>query len=595
MSLEEKIEKILKIKESYCTISETSEGWLLNSIPIKREEFPLIFNKIFNENPSEKKRISILVILSKFGYSIVNLLPNITKTILVNWYAEKKFIQKYVETLDSITGNIPVYIDQLADHNHLSDLGFLFEENKQLKISLLCWQKAVEVKPDFFFGWVKLSSTYLQFSDVSKSLVSLTEGITNNEFDISSGYLKGKIDQRYRKDLQSLVASLQKKEKKNYMLVFIEGLIFHHFFEDYINARNLFVKCLRLNPTFIEPHYKIAMTFAMEHKEKKQIEVYQTIIKIDPNQIKALKNLASIYKTKKAFESAVKCYEKLAELEPNNNSWWAELAAIYSTSVWHHYRKDQPWKRDLNKAYYYYKKLLEIQPDSYNRVNDFHDLLFEMKKYKEAEELLINYLALKGHSLEMMKKLETLYTKLQQPYDQQKIIQEINYRRDKDSAYPKILELLSKVRPNIPVTLARIAKFVEFPDDKMESLLLKLIEENPGVWEYLDLEQVFIRKEDTDGLINDLRVRYSTCYYCGMPFDSVDVTSCSTCDKEILKCSVCKLPISSGEEIGKCSLCEAQGHLVHIEEWVKTQGKCSSCLQELPLHGVVPVEEELKK
>ncbi|MHA1435210.1 MAG: hypothetical protein ACTSO7_15315 [Candidatus Heimdallarchaeota archaeon] len=72
-------------------------------------------------------------------------------------------------------------------------------------------------------------------------------------------------------------------------------------------------------------------------------------------------------------------------------------------------------------------------------------------------------------------------------------------------------------------------------------------------------------------------------------------TTCTSCGKEILKCVVCKLPISFGEEIGKCSLCEAKGHLVHMEEWVKTQGKCPYCQQELPLQGVIPEIEELKK
>jgi len=58
---------------------------------------------------------------------------------------------------------------------------------------------------------------------------------------------------------------------------------------------------------------------------------------------------------------------------------------------------------------------------------------------------------------------------------------------------------------------------------------------------------------------------------------------------------VCKLPISFDEEVGKCSLCEAKGHLVHMEEWVKTQGKCPYCQQELPLQDVIHEIEELKK
>jgi hypothetical protein len=32
-----------------------------------------------------------------------------------------------------------------------------------------------------------------------------------------------------------------------------------------------------------------------------------------------------------------------------------------------------------------------------------------------------------------------------------------------------------------------------------------------------------------------------------------------------------------------------------LQEWVKTQGKCPVCLQEMPVEGIVPVIQKLKK
>ncbi|NHJ87616.1 MAG: hypothetical protein FK734_19300 [Asgard group archaeon] len=85
-----------------------------------------------------------------------------------------------------------------------------------------------------------------------------------------------------------------------------------------------------------------------------------------------------------------------------------------------------------------------------------------------------------------------------------------------------------------------------------------------------------------------------TCHICGYPIAS-DFKLCPDCGEEILRCEVCKLPISLGDEIGYCSLCEAKGHLSHIQEWVKTNGNCPHCLQKISISMVVPIRTDIKK
>ena len=67
------------------------------------------------------------------------------------------------------------------------------------------------------------------------------------------------------------------------------------------------------------------------------------------------------------------------------------------------------------------------------------------------------------------------------------------------------------------------------------------------------------------------------------------------CKFSLVICNVCKLPISFGEEIGFCSLCESEGHLNHLQEWVKSQGKCPKCLQKIPLEAIIQSENVVKK
>ncbi len=82
------------------------------------------------------------------------------------------------------------------------------------------------------------------------------------------------------------------------------------------------------------------------------------------------------------------------------------------------------------------------------------------------------------------------------------------------------------------------------------------------------------------------------CYWCGYPLKQQG-EFCTGCGKRLLRCTVCKLPISFGDEVGKCSLCESIGHFNHLFEWVKTKGFCPHCLQKIPTQAII-VSSDLK-
>ena len=77
-----------------------------------------------------------------------------------------------------------------------------------------------------------------------------------------------------------------------------------------------------------------------------------------------------------------------------------------------------------------------------------------------------------------------------------------------------------------------------------------------------------------------------SCFYCGEPILK-NHKVCPKCGKEILRCSVCKLQINSTDQVAHCPLCEAKAHFVHLHEWVKTQGKCPKCLQDIKIEQII--------
>ncbi len=180
--------------------------------------------------------------------------------------------------------------------------------------------------------------------------------------------------------------------------------------------------------------------------------------------------------------------------------------------------------------------------------------------------------------------------------------------------YGALHEVLLKFQPNIQVPLPRIIELTtpvilekisnkdfqirsdSITKELYDQLIKDIIVNEDISGDYFELEQVFVRKDGKEqySLTASTFSKSYLCYNCGMPVEK-DATTCPSCNQEILRCNVCKLPISFGEEAGKCSLCESKGHMSHFQEWVKVKGKCPTCMKKIPIEGVVPLIGELKK
>ncbi|HUU77476.1 MAG TPA: hypothetical protein VMX55_03970 [candidate division Zixibacteria bacterium] len=82
--------------------------------------------------------------------------------------------------------------------------------------------------------------------------------------------------------------------------------------------------------------------------------------------------------------------------------------------------------------------------------------------------------------------------------------------------------------------------------------------------------------------------RQDTCYFCDFPIEN-HAEFCSNCGNKITYCNVCKLPISFGDKVGMCDLCETKGHFSHLFEWVKINGSCPHCLQQIPSEAITEI------
>jgi len=185
----------------------------------------------------------------------------------------------------------------------------------------------------------------------------------------------------------------------------------------------------------------------------------------------------------------------------------------------------------------------------------------------------------------------------------------------REIVYSSVFKVLEKVQPGLQVTISRIIELSDqfyyekaeemrhfgielhkYPEETYIEIIKEILESKNLKGKYFDFEQVFVRGGDEKTLAIapiGLSKEY-LCYNCGNIIEK-ETKICSSCNEGILKCQICKQPISFGEEAGKCSFCESMGHLDHFQEWIKVSGKCPTCRRKLPIEGIVPLSAEIKK
>lgn len=157
----------------------------------------------------------------------------------------------------------------------------------------------------------------------------------------------------------------------------------------------------------------------------------------------------------------------------------------------------------------------------------------------------------------------------------------------------KVLDVINSFRSKIPVQLDRIAELAELDESEVEQLLFGILSELPSLGEYLQREQVFIKKtkseDDLDHLLDVMKQQQTAefkqlskrhCLNCGTEITSYDFqisSKCEKCAEQIPTCHICRGNIFKEDKILVEENCGNLFHKRHILEWVNVQGVCPIC------------------
>jgi len=173
-------------------------------------------------------------------------------------------------------------------------------------------------------------------------------------------------------------------------------------------AKELYNRVLKIDPNHSQALKNIAIIFINLKDYQKAKECYEKAVEIDPNSADAYYNLGIIFKELKEYQKAKSCYEKADDIQPNNTIIQTNLGIIFKDLGENQKAKDCYEKAikinpdngkahynlgviykdsgELQKAKICFKKVIEINPNEQETHNSLGVIFQELGEYQKAKD-----------------------------------------------------------------------------------------------------------------------------------------------------------------------------------------------------------------
>ena len=106
-------------------------------------------------------------------------------------------------------------------------------------------------------------------------------------------------------------------------------------------AQNLYNQVLKIDPNHTDANNNLGLIFQKLGENQKAIGCFEKAISINPNYTDAHNNLGTVFFELKEFEKAKNCYEKVIEINPSNLRVYNNLGKVF-------FKLKELFKRGIN-------------------------------------------------------------------------------------------------------------------------------------------------------------------------------------------------------------------------------------------------------
>jgi tetratricopeptide (TPR) repeat protein len=229
--------------------------------------------------------------------------------------------------------------------------GNKFYDEQNYEKALDCFQKAIELNPQYAEAYKRIGNIYFALQDYEK-VIKYNKKAIKYKPDYIDAYFNAGLACHYKQDYNNVIKYFKKvieldpneTEAYNYI-----GVAYIQKYEDDI-AIEYFKKGIEQNPNDAYAYFSIGLVYNNKN-DAKTIEYLQKAIKLNPKHIDSHFYLGIAYQKTQNFHKAIKCFQTVIGLNQNNAEAYFLLGVNYVL-----------WKNDYDYAISCYQKVIEINP-----------------------------------------------------------------------------------------------------------------------------------------------------------------------------------------------------------------------------------------
>ena len=214
------------------------------------------------------------------------------------------------------------------------------------------YDKAIELKPDFFGAYNSRGIAYRRKGDFDKAIQNYDKAIEIKP-DFAEAYNNRGAAYAEKRDFDKAIQNFTTaiKIKPDFAEAYCNRGNAYDEKHDFDKAIQDFTTAIELKPDFAEAYNNRGIAYGGKRDFDKAIQNYDKAIEIKPDFAEAYCNRGVAYVEKRDFDKAIQNYDKAIEIKPR-------LAEAYNNRGIAYVEK-----RDFDKAIQNYDKAIEIKPD----------------------------------------------------------------------------------------------------------------------------------------------------------------------------------------------------------------------------------------
>lgn len=301
-----------------------------------------------------------------------------------------------------------------------------------------------------------LSNLYLSQDDEDKS-----DHIIQNFFESNKNYSELYKGIRHVKAgrlrlAEDVYKNILKKDKNNIDALRLFGLLAFKL-KKYDIAEQLFIKVLKINPSFALAWDNLAKLYRIQNKLSKSIPAFKNLIKLDPNNFEALVSLGTVYIKLSKYKDGIDLYKKALVINPEN-------ARVHLSMG--HALKTLGNREDCERAYQNAIKNYSLSGEAYWSLANLKTYQFDsneiiamenaIKNNMHQDELIQIYFAL-GKAYETNKNYKKSFKNYQKGNWEQR--KKINYNAEEYKKYTdEIIQFFSSNKDLLKINKGYLSK-----------------------------------------------------------------------------------------------------------------------------------------